>query len=81
MKLETPTVTLAAISVEKKMGDVKQNPWFRASAFALSATSGFLFARLLHLGFTLLPTLTDGAEQKAGPLVAILKLLRSGLGN
>jgi hypothetical protein len=81
MKMETPTVALAAISVEKKTGNVKQNPWLRASAFVLSAASGFLFARLLHLGFTLLPTLTDGAQEKAGPLVAILKLLRSGLGN
>ena len=81
MKMETPAATVAVLPAQKKGGDITQNLWFRAAAFALSAAGGFLCARMLHAGFTWLPTLSDGAQDKAGPLVAILKLLRSGLGN
>ena len=81
MKMETPAATVVALSVERKIGDIKQNFWFRAGAFALSVAGGVLFARLLHAGFSVLPTLGDGAQNKVSPVVTILKILRSGLGN
>ena len=81
MKTEIPAATAVALSPERKTGNIKQNFWFRAGAFALSVGGGFLFARLLYMGFTVLHTVGGGGENKASPLVAILKLLRSGLGN
>ena len=81
VRTETPGATAAVPSAERKIGDIKQNFWFRIGAFALSAAGGFLLARLLYVGFIVLPTLTDGAQNKVSPLVTILKLLRSGLGN
>jgi len=77
MKIKTPAATAAAVYTEKKIEQIKQNPWIRAGAFALSVTAGFLLARLLHAGFTWLPTLCNGTQDKASPLMAILKLLRS----
>jgi hypothetical protein len=80
MKMETHAATMA-FPAEKRVDDITQNFWFRAGVFVLSVAVGFLFARLLHAGFALLPALGDGATGKASPLVAVLKLLRSGLGN
>jgi hypothetical protein len=81
MKMQTPAVGSMAISADKKIDDVKLNFWFRAGIFALSVAGGILFTRLLHTGFSLLPSVGDGAADKASPLVAVLKMLHSGLGN
>ncbi len=81
MKMQTPAVATTAISAEKKIDDIKQSFWFRAAVFALSVAGGILFSRLLHAGFTLLPSLRDGAHGKVSPLVAVLKMLHSGMGN
>jgi hypothetical protein len=81
MKMETPAATVVALSAERKIGDIKQNFWFRAGVFALSVAGGVLFARLLHMGFTVLPTFGNGAQNKVGPVLTILRILRSGLGN
>jgi len=83
MKMQPPVATTVAMSAEaeKKIDDIKQNFWFRAGVFALSMAGGVLFSRLLHAGFALLPALGDGAHDKASPLVAVLKILHSGLGN
>ena len=81
METETPTATAVALLPERKIGNIKQNFWFRTGAFALSAGGGFLFARLLYVGFTALRTLGGGAENKVSPLLTVLRLLRSGLGN
>lgn len=70
-----------AISAEKKIVDIKQSFWFRAGVFALSVAGGFLFTRLLHTGFALLPSLGHEAHDKASPLVTVLKMFRSGFGN
>ncbi len=70
-----------AMSAEKKIDDIKQTFWFRAAVFVLSVAGGILFSRLLHAGFTLLPSLRDGAHGKVSPLIAALKMLRSGMGN
>ena len=80
MKMQTSAATLA-ISAEKKIDDFKQSLWFRVAVFVLSMAGGILFARLLHAGFSLLPSLSAGAHDKAGPLAAVLKMLHSGLGN
>ncbi len=80
-KTETPAATAAALAPESKIVNIEQNLWFRTAAFALSVGGGFLCARLLYFGFTVLHTLGGGAEKKAGPLVSILDLFRSGLGN
>ncbi len=79
--MEMPGTTVAAISAERKIHDITQNPGLRAGAFALAAAGGFLFVRLVHVFLTWLPTLGNGAQDKAGPIVTILKLLRTGLGN
>jgi hypothetical protein len=81
MKMETPAITIAALPAEKRIDDLKHNPWFRTAVFALSVAGGFLLARLLHAAFTVLPMLGDGAQGKAGPLFTILRILRSGLSN
>ena len=81
MKTETPAATAVPLPPESTIGSFKQNFWFRAGAFALSVGGGFLCARLLYAGFTLLRGLGGGAENKASPLVTILNLLRSGLSN
>lgn len=81
MKMHTPAASAMTIPVEKKLDDIKQNFWFRVGIFTVSAAGGIIFTRLLHAGFTLLPLIGDGAHDKAGPVVAILKLLHSGLGN
>jgi len=80
MNMETPSTRIVAISAGKK-DDITQNPWLRAGAFALAVAGGFLCARLVHVFLTWLPTLGDGAQDKAGPIVTILRLLRTGLGN
>jgi hypothetical protein len=81
MKMETPAATVVTFSAEKKTDDFKQNFWVRIGAFALSVAGGFIFARLLYVGFAVLPTLGDGAQNKVSPVVTILKILRSGFGN
>jgi hypothetical protein len=81
MKMQTPAAAAVAVSAEKKIDDIKQNFWLRAGVFVLSVAGGILFSRLLHAGFALLPSLGDGAHDKASPLVAVLKMLHSGLGN
>lgn len=77
----TPIATTIAISAEKKIDDIKQNFWFRTVVFAASVAGGILFVRLLHTGFAFLPLLGDSAQGKVSPLVAVLRFLRSGLGN
>jgi len=69
------------ISIDKRIGDIKQNFWFRVGAFALAVAGGVLLARLLYAGFALLPLLGNGAQDKASPVVTVLKMLRSGFGN
>ncbi len=81
MKMEIPETSAVAISVDKKIGDIKQNFWFRTSMFALSIAGGVVFTRLLYAGLALLPLLGNGAQGKASPVVAVLKMLRSGFGN
>ena len=81
MKIETPAVAAMVISAGEKIDDIKQSFWFRAGVFALSVAGGILLSRLLHAGFALLPSLRDGAHGKVGPLVTVLKILRSGMGN
>lgn len=80
MSMQIPVATTMAVSAEKRIGDIKQNFWFRVAAFTLSVAGGILVARLLYAGFVSLPALGDGATDKASPLVALLKILRSGLG-
>lgn len=81
MKMQTPAATTMVISPEKKIDDFKQNFWFRAGVFTLAVAGGILFSRLVHAGFSLLPSLANGAHDNASPLVAVLKMVRSGLGN
>ena len=81
MKMEMPIDTAAEFSSERKTTDIKQNFWVRAAAFVVSVAGGFLVARLVYALFVVLPRLADTAPDKAGPLLTILKLLRSGLAN
>jgi hypothetical protein len=81
MKMQTPTAATMAISADKKIADIKQSFWFRAGVFALAVAGGILFTHLLHAGFCLLPSIKDGAADKTSPLVAVLKMFHSGLGN
>jgi hypothetical protein len=81
MKMQTPAAATMVISAEKKIDDIKQSFWFRVGVFALSVAAGVVFTRFLHAGFAWLPSLRDGAHGKVSPLVAVLKMLRSGLGN
>ena len=70
-----------AVSAEKKIADFKQSLWFRAAVFTLSVAGGIVFARVLHAGFSMLPSLSNGAHDNAGPLVTVVKMFHSGLGN
>jgi hypothetical protein len=81
MKMQTSAAATMAFFAEKKIDDIKQSFWFRAAVFALSVAGGILFSRLLHAGFAWLPSLGVGAHGKVSPLVAVLKMLRSGMGN
>lgn len=81
MKTNTSVAATLAISADKKIDDIKQSFWFRIGIFMLSIAGGIIFARLLHAGFALLPVLGGGATGKVSPLMAVLRMLRSGLGN
>jgi len=81
MHTRSPEVSPIAITAQAKIDDIKRHPLLRFTVFALSIAAVYFIFRLAYQGFLLLPAAGADAHSKTGPILDVLKTLRSGLSN